>query len=238
MRICFDPSKSQIIDLVRRRLFQDVGNRDVDVREESHTPESPRSVGSNVDYGGKVSEWLRESYGDNAATSSTNTKASEYLGELEEVESFWEAEPPDIAIYRECLMNSCAYKWLLGTLQTQRNLAVEGGENNAEVIRNRIINAFGRPGNFSRSASHAVEVRFDIAWDPQIFADEEEYDVPVDQVLSHAVALTGRGNSIQAITCAEYLVQTWPQTGPHLLKLLQKAFSTEATLSSTGRWTS
>ncbi|GAB1315216.1 hypothetical protein MFIFM68171_05426 [Madurella fahalii] len=64
---------------------------------------------------------------------------------------------------------------------------------------------------------------FIVNWDPSIFAQEQQYDAPLSRVLAHSITLTGHGNNLQAATCENYLKQTWPETGPQLLSLIQES---------------
>jgi hypothetical protein len=86
-----------------------------------------------------------------------------------------------------------------------------------------VIEATGSSGDgkFSRHKVLELHMRFVIDWDPLRFAEEQQYNAALGHVLAHAITLTGYGNSLQAATCADYIKQTWPETGTQLLSLIQ-----------------
>lgn len=52
----------------------------------------------------------------------------------------------------------------------------------------------------------------------------QRYEGSLGDALQNAMTLTGEGNQVQAATCLEYMRQTWPQTGPRLLKFLGELY--------------
>ena len=69
-----------------------------------------------------------------------------------------ETELPGLAAYRQLLTQAPAYKWLLSSLQAERILTTPGLMDTRSEIRNRIIDAFGRPKKFSRGECREVQM--------------------------------------------------------------------------------
>jgi hypothetical protein len=62
---------------------------------------------------------------------------------------------------------------------------------------------------------------FEILWDLPVFIMNEFPDETALQ-LGSVITLTGSTIDAQALTCAEYMRQVWPTTGPETLKALQE----------------
>ncbi|KEZ39111.1 hypothetical protein SAPIO_CDS10501 [Scedosporium apiospermum] len=128
---------------------------------------------------------------------------------------------PELSTYRRALPQSSAYRWLVQTLLRERDLTVPGNSNTMVSMRDQIIDAFGRPKRVSRKDLQEVKAVFFSNWDPFTFWKDQQYESPLKDVLARAVTLTGYGNNVEAVTCLQYLRQTWPETGPALLGLIQ-----------------
>lgn len=90
-------------------------------------------------------------------------------------------------------------------------------------IRQAIIGKLRPKKILSRRDPGEVRIDFSLNWDLGRFYEEQEYQVPLEQVLEQAVTLTGYGNDVQITTCPEYMSQVWPETGPALVRYLQVA---------------
>jgi hypothetical protein len=55
--------------------------------------------------------------------------------------------------------------------------------------------------------------------DPSAFVREQEYREKPDEVVEITITLTGSAKDAQALTCAQYLCQTWPSVGRHTVGL-------------------
>lgn len=135
----------------------------------------------------------------------------------------------DETAYREVLAKAQAYQWLQSSILVKSTLQVPGpGAAAASVIGDQIIRAIGRPTKFSRKTTQELCMRFIIEWDPFLFSQEQEYDLPLGYVLAYAITLTGYGNNVQATTCESYMRQTWPETGTRLLAFLHRTAENES----------
>ncbi|KAJ5525503.1 hypothetical protein N7494_012153 [Penicillium frequentans] len=59
-------------------------------------------------------------------------------------------------------------------------------------------------------------------WDPVTFLQEQQYLESPEIAIGQAIVLTGSAVMVQALTCSEYLQQTWPSSGMKILELIQE----------------
>lgn len=71
-----------------------------------------------------------------------------------------------------------------------------------------------------RHAVPSVQVIFTAPWDPISFIEEQGYDPDIEDILGKVITLTGSSADVQAATCEQYLCQTWPSTGRHMLRII------------------
>lgn len=64
-------------------------------------------------------------------------------------------------------------------------------------------------------------MRFLIDWDPISFLREQQYQGSLHETIEKVITLTGSTKNAQALTTLEYLRQTWPTTGEHILQLVK-----------------
>lgn len=62
---------------------------------------------------------------------------------------------------------------------------------------------------------------FRMEWDPLAFIKEQEYSEELDETMETAITLTGSARDAQALTCAQYLRQTWPSAAEHIIRLIK-----------------
>ncbi|KAI0102591.1 hypothetical protein GGR51DRAFT_287398 [Nemania sp. FL0031] len=72
----------------------------------------------------------------------------------------------------------------------------------------------------------SVKVTFTTRWDIMGFLRQQNYSTPHSEAIANAVTLTGTATNAQALSCRQYLEQTWPLTGTQVLKLIQNSLST------------
>ena len=85
--------------------------------------------------------------------------------------------------------------------------------NSREAIRLKIIS--------SLPPAKAYKMTFRIDWDPLAFVKEQEYREEPDEAIPIAITLTGSAKYAQALTCTQYLCQTWPPAGEHTIRLVK-----------------
>ena len=72
-----------------------------------------------------------------------------------------------------------------------------------------------------RKSAEAYEITFVTKWDLLAFFDDQMYKERPDEAVKTAITLTGSAKDAQALTCAQYLCQTWPSAGHHTIQLVQ-----------------
>jgi hypothetical protein len=123
--------------------------------------------------------------------------------------------------YGKLVVEAPAYQWLLASLKREYQLTC-AEPNIMKTIRQGIIQYLPSPRKISRSRSaDAYRVTFQVNWDSLAFLSEQGHREDADKVIETVVALTGSSRDAQAQTCIEYLCQTWPQTGKHIMNLIK-----------------
>ncbi|KAE8321631.1 purine and uridine phosphorylase [Aspergillus sergii] len=128
---------------------------------------------------------------------------------------------PGLETYRELIMDSPVYKWLLGSLR--RELDLQPAEPDARgAIRNRILDSLPPSGRVSRYDQPSIyQVKFTLNWDLMAFVKEQEYDTKKEGFLGRIITITGTRQDAQAMTCLQYLHQTWQSFGDKILQLVE-----------------
>lgn len=125
--------------------------------------------------------------------------------------------------YREFIVNSPAYRWLVATLQRESSLA-RTKPDIMHRIREAILAELPSDRRVSRrlpSSEH--EVVFHLDWDPIGFVKEQQYVEKPSEALANAITLTGLCDDAQALTSLGYLSQIWPTTGESIMHVLCNA---------------
>lgn len=116
----------------------------------------------------------------------------------------------ELSTYRDVVFNSTAYQWLLARLRRELLLATTVLDC-MEDLRRGIATSLPRSPKVSRYRSaEAHQMTFRVSWDPVAFIGEQGYGDTPDEALERAITLTGSASDAQALTCAQYLRQTWP----------------------------
>lgn len=128
---------------------------------------------------------------------------------------------PGLEIYRELIVESRVYKWLLGSLR--RELDLQPAEPDARgAIRNRILDSLPSSRRVSRYDQPRIyQVKFTLNWDLMAFVKEQEYDTNKEGFLGRIITITGTRQDAQAMTCLQYLHQTWQSFGDNILRLVE-----------------
>lgn len=137
-----------------------------------------------------------------------------------------ETNSTELPAYRNFIFETPAYEWLLASLRREFHLLAE--PNLMRAIRQEIIRVLPRSRKVSRMKSTEIyKVTFQVAWDPLTFIKEQGYKEEPDEAISLAITLTGSVKDAQALTCAQYLCQTWPISGNHIILLVQEVIRGE-----------
>jgi hypothetical protein len=129
---------------------------------------------------------------------------------------------PELPAYKEFISKTPAYEWLLQSIR--RELILNVAEENVQAnIRQTILYCLSISHRVSRKESPATHrMTFTLEWDPCSFFQEQEYSESAEGAVGRVITITGSDNDAQAATTAQYLRQTWPSTGIHLLGLVKK----------------
>jgi hypothetical protein len=60
-------------------------------------------------------------------------------------------------------------------------------------------------------------------WDLPNFLRGQGYDTILEIAVEHAITVTGSSSNAQALSCMDYMCQTWPLSGREVVRVLQKA---------------
>ncbi|KAK2592180.1 hypothetical protein QQS21_010122 [Conoideocrella luteorostrata] len=139
-----------------------------------------------------------------------------------------QADTQDFQEYRDCIAASAAYGWLVETVKKQVLLASVTERNIMRMMRQEIMSCLPIAHKISREKSAGTyKMTFQVRWDPLAFLKEQDYRPKPDNALEMAITLTGSAKDAQALTCAQYLCQTWPSSGKHTIRLIKHVVNTK-----------
>lgn len=75
------------------------------------------------------------------------------------------------------------------------------------------------------ATSERSRVEFKIQWDPISYIREQEYNLSPAEAIKFALTLTGSEVDAQALSATDYLTQTWPLSGGHIMNLLSNVIN-------------
>lgn len=137
------------------------------------------------------------------------------------------AAMPGLQKFRECIVKSYAYEWLLNDLQRHCFLASSGPNLMAEVSDAILLNLSMESHSSKRESAIPFKMTYAMEWNLVQFLEDQEYIETNSQALSMVITLTGSRKAAQALTCSQYLHQTWPFSGGKVLNLLQSLLGPE-----------
>jgi hypothetical protein len=158
---------------------------------------------------------------------STHDHTEQIEGEDRGVRGFQEAdeetkdrELPELP-YMETVNNSSARKLLLTNLKREIMLGLpERGK--GATIRQQLLSSLPHPAKISHSQIvQSYNAEFFLPWDPESFVRQQNYSTTLEEVIDSVITLTGAKKDAQALTCSQYIYQTWPSTGRYSLQLLK-----------------
>lgn len=154
-------------------------------------------------------------------TDNTHTQ-EEQEEQAEQAEQDEESDMPELSVYQSFISNVASYEWLLSSLRRELLLA-PAKPNIMEAIRNKILTSLPSSHRLSRRLSaEAYTVTYVVQWNPLDFLDEQGYQEEPGEALKGVITLTGSSEDAQALSCAQYLCQTWPSTGGYILQLIME----------------
>lgn len=175
----------------------------------------------------KVTNWLtqKNADGNEGQDESANTTLLEdpthdYLDE----QDGW--TPSDtlgsVDTYREFITKTCAYSWLLAKMSRGITQALQE-DDLLKTVHDKIWKYFGPlPRMSTRRMPVAESLIFGVDWNPLTFIIDQRYSGDPSVALLNAITLTGSPKNAQALSCVDYLNQTWPLSGKIIVSLLRK----------------
>lgn len=122
--------------------------------------------------------------------------------------------------YVEIAVKDYSYGWLLGMLRN-RTLLTPRDDGVMSHIRDSVHRVLPKITNPRLSRAPVSKVVFEVLWPLRSFLLRNFVDA--DHVdIARIVTMTGQLRDAQALTCKQYMEQTWPCTGVHLLQLVQQ----------------
>jgi hypothetical protein len=138
-----------------------------------------------------------------------------------------EADIPELLAYRDFISKVPAYEWLLANVHREFLLA-SAEPNLMDAIRRKILHFLPSSHKISRKTSvEPCKMVYEIEWDLLAFIKKQEYIEEPDEAVEKVITLTGSTSDAQALTCAQYLCQTWPSAGEHIIRLLKNVVRSE-----------
>lgn len=75
---------------------------------------------------------------------------------------------------------------------------------------------------------------FILDWDPWLFLHVQEYAGNPVNIFDHIITFTGSLDNAQALTCVQYMRQTWPESSDCVISLLHQLLEARENCSSSG----
>lgn len=133
-------------------------------------------------------------------------------------------DPTTLREYHAIIINDTGYEWLLRNLRRDLTLS-RADPDIMDSMRQNISHAMPTLGQMSRKMSpREVTVVYTLNWEVSAFFRQQKYTVSKAEALAGAITITGTSVDAQALSCQDYLNQTWPYTGLRILKMLQVSF--------------
>lgn len=127
--------------------------------------------------------------------------------------------------YAEMVFGDHSYEWLTAGLRSKKLLTDEA-ENIKESVREEVLQALPKTRKLQSRCIPAFEVVFEVLWPLRSFLSQQFPDMTKPDI-HRVITITGSIRDAQALTCEQYMIQTWPCTGVHLLGLLQRLLQSD-----------
>jgi hypothetical protein len=131
-------------------------------------------------------------------------------------------EPPRYQEVRSFLLDGPAYQWLLENAQSSALLTERKGTI-LETVTRKIDATLSSMRTPKSRRSQVFQANFDIDWDLPNFLRGQEYDTTLEIAIERAITVTGSSSNAQALSCVDYMCQTWPSSGREVVRVLQRA---------------
>lgn len=123
---------------------------------------------------------------------------------------------------RQFLLDGPAYKWLLENARSSAFLTERKGTIQ-DTIAGKINATLSSMWTPKSRRPQIFRAEFYMDWDLPSFLRRQEYGITLEAAIERAITITGSSCNAQALSCLEYMRQTWPSSGPEIVRVLQKA---------------
>ncbi|KAH7370148.1 hypothetical protein BKA65DRAFT_12028 [Rhexocercosporidium sp. MPI-PUGE-AT-0058] len=127
----------------------------------------------------------------------------------------------ELSTYHKTILDSTAYEWFLWNVASEAMIRLETSQ---PRIRQHILDKLPTGTISKRQTPKVYEVIFDLEWH---HAKEERLQYELSEEFNHplrpSIIITGSPRQAQGLSIKQYLAQTWPMIGLHLLEALNKA---------------
>lgn len=136
-----------------------------------------------------------------------------------------EKEDTTFSRYLEESFSKPMYRWLYMDLRKATTLSqmTVYPESFRAKIENRLPSGYRVS---PRRSTEPSQISFYLDWTPLEFLDEQQYTERLDVAIERVITITGSPQEAQAMTCVEYLNQTWPLVGVKLLSMVKELITT------------
>ncbi|KAB8222543.1 hypothetical protein BDV33DRAFT_229570 [Aspergillus novoparasiticus] len=125
--------------------------------------------------------------------------------------------------YQSVIADTQAYQWLVGRLQREFVWS-SSDRSSMDAVRHKVICSLPSSRKVHRrTPPDKFKVEYFIPWDPIAFVGEQGYNIDITDVIENAITLTGTSIDAQALTCLEYVKQTWTDGEDILLAIKMAA---------------
>ncbi|PLB44410.1 hypothetical protein P170DRAFT_440709 [Aspergillus steynii IBT 23096] len=135
--------------------------------------------------------------------------------------------------YSELLEQFPAYRWLVGCVRKILTLGTVG-ENVMQDVARAISLQFPSSKVDWALPPTLYDADFVLDWNPRSFLRVQEYAGDPVNIVDHVITLTGSLDNAQALTCVQYMRQTWPESSDCVISLLHKLLEARESCSSSG----
>jgi hypothetical protein len=173
-----------------------------------------------------MSRWLDKDEAPGYEDMSKNSRSSitvdtEAPEEIQDMAREGEVSMLDLKSYRSLVIDDPAYRLFLANVRRECILAPPG-PNLIEMVRNEIFSHLPLSRKFSKyQSADPYQMTFLVEWDPRAFLVNQKYPEKPEDAIERAITVTGSVTDAQALTCCQYLCQTWPSTGMEVLQLIK-----------------
>ncbi|RKL38933.1 hypothetical protein BFJ72_g7063 [Fusarium proliferatum] len=167
-------------------------------------------------------------------------KAEEMIvGWIDDVKSGEPSELSQMPQYRQFIQGSEAYRWLLTKISQQSRLSCEEPslmDKIGNTIREKLKECIPHHKMSRKKASIGFEMAYSVTLDVIGIMNRSGISSSFDKALPNILCFTGKLEEAQATSVAEYMNQTWPQSGDATMSLLQDLLSDQERFLTVSTW--